>query len=170
MTAIGGDYSSPRGDDSKLKSLVIPRTVTKIKKFAFSNTPISSITFNGSSSKLNTIETYAFYNCSKLTSLDLRYCPELSLIGDSAFYSCSALKSINLPYNMTTLQLGTSYGIFGSGKTNATTIYFNNLKTSTSPASNYQKLKFYGSADINYWKQKKVELYGKLFKVYDKDQ
>ena len=170
VTAIGGDYISPRGDDSKLKSLVIPRTVTKIKKFAFSNTPISSITFNGSSSKLKTIESSAFYNCSKLTSLDLRYCPELSLIGDYAFSSCTALGSINLPYNMTTLQLGTSYGIFGSGKTNTTTIYINNLKTSTSPASNYQKLKFFGSADINYWKQKKVELYGKLFKVYDKEQ
>lgn len=170
VTAIGDDYTRPGANNSKLQSLVIPSTVTKIKKFAFSNTPISRIIFNGSSCKLNTIETYAFYNCSKLKSIDLRYCPELSLIGDNAFDSCTALNSIDLPYNMTTLQLGTSYGIFGSNKTNITTININNLKTSTSLPSNYQKLKFYGSEDINCWKQQKIKLYGKLFKVYDKEQ
>ena len=170
VTSIGDDYNSPSSLLANLQSIVIPSTVTTIKKFTFSNSGISRISFNGSSSNLKTIETYAFYSCHNLTSLDLRYCPDLSLIENYAFDSCDNLNSIKLPYYLKELKLGTSDTIFGYDKQNKTTIYVNNLKNSATPASNYQKLKFYGSKDLTYWTNDKIELNGKLFEVYYKDQ
>ena len=170
VTTIGDTHREPGYDLKNVQSIVIPSSVTTIKKFAFANSAVSKVVFNGSSSNLKTIETYAFYNCSNLTSLDMRYCPKLSLIGDYAFSGCNALSSINLPYNMTTIQLGTSNSIFSTSKTNTTTIYVNNLKTSATPASNFQNLKFYGSKDLSYWTNGQLKLYGKLFKVYYKDK
>ncbi|WP_028520927.1 leucine-rich repeat protein [Ruminococcus flavefaciens] len=165
VTAIGDNHRQPGYDLEYVQSLVIPNSVKTIKRFAFANSAISRITFNGSTSSLQTIEAEAFYNCRNLTSLDLRYCPQLTLIGNFAFGSCTALRYIDLPYNMTTLKLGTSDTIFDNNKTNTTTLYVNNLKNSLTPASNFQVLDFYGSKDLTYWTNGKLKLYGKLFKV-----
>ena len=45
-------------------------------------------------SHITTIGDYAFYNCNKLTKLDL---PNATSIGVFAFYGCSTMKTINLP-------------------------------------------------------------------------
>ncbi len=171
VTDIGGDYRGPvKNMGGKLKSIVVPSTIKRIKPFAFCNTPLQKFIFNGNNSNLRTIDGCAFYNCANLQSLDLRYCPYLSSIGDSAFSGCNSLQSINLPYGISTITLGKYSGIFDSGKSNKTTIYVNNLKTSINPSSNYQLLKFYGNNDIQLWKAGKISLCGKIFKVYDNDR
>ncbi len=163
VTDIGGDYKGPvKNMGGKLKSIVVPSTVKRIKPYAFCNTPLQRFIFNGNNSNLKTIDGNAFYNCADLESLDLRYCPYLSSIGDSAFSGCNSLQSINLPYGISSISLGKYSGIFASGKSNKTTIYVNNLSSSS-----YQLLRFYGNNDIPLWKSGKISLCGKNFKVYD---
>lgn len=163
VTDIGGDYKGPVNNmGGKLKSIVVPSTIRRIKPFAFCNMPLQRFTFNGNNSNLKTIDGSAFYNCADLEYLDLRYCPYLSSIGDSAFKGCNSLQYIYLPYGISSITLGKNSGIFDSGKNNKTTIYVNNLSSSS-----YQLLKFYGNNDIQLWKSGKISLYGKNFKVYD---
>ena len=102
VTAIGDENDRP--DSGKymkaLTSITIPETVTTIKKYAFSNyeSALVYISVRGNNPKLQTIEEGAFYNSSKLNSVDLRNCKNLKKIDNNAFYNCKSLKYVYLPY------------------------------------------------------------------------
>ena len=87
--------------------------ITSIGISAFASTMLSSITFN----KLTTLESNAFYNCSKLRNISIPNCGsipngafcectslenltilELNSVGDNAFRNCSNLNNINLEH------------------------------------------------------------------------
>lgn len=97
---------------SKNGSITIPEGVTEIKAFAFANSKIESVSFPDS---LKKIEKHAFYECSRLKSVDfgngiekiggamafafssiakLEIPPQVKTIGDGAFYYCDKLKEV----------------------------------------------------------------------------
>ena len=78
------------------KAIVVrqPVNITSIKVPA-------SITYNGESYTVTEIESYAFYNCTSLTSVELPN--TISIIGDCAFYRCISLESIALPSNVSSI-------------------------------------------------------------------
>ena len=99
----------PRG---KNESITIPEGVTEIKAFAFANSEIEEVSFPDS---LKKIEKLAFYECSRLKSVDFgngideidgamafAYCSitkleipsQIKTIGDGAFYNCDKLKEV----------------------------------------------------------------------------
>lgn len=99
----------PRG---KNESITIPEGVTEIKAFAFANSKIEEVSFPDS---LKKIEKNAFYECSRLKSVDFgngieeiggmmafAFCsitrleipPQVKTIGDGAFYYCDKLKEV----------------------------------------------------------------------------
>ncbi|EWM52270.1 leucine-rich repeat protein [Ruminococcus flavefaciens] len=165
----GGGYRTCTAN-TKIQTFTIPDTVKKIHSYAFDGGALRSFYFGGSNSQLETIDNYAFYNCKSLTFIDLRKAKNLTTIGDNAFEGCDKLRYIDLPFTPS-INIGTSAkgSIFGNNKTNSTTLYVNNPNNAASPASNYQVLKF-GSKDLNYWTDGQVKMYGKLFKVYLRDQ
>ena len=127
VISIGGSAFS---GCSGLTSITIPDSVTSIAQYAFYGcsslktltTPFvgrclgyifgassysDNFTYVPSSLKTvvvtggTSIESYAFYNCSKLTSISLP--DEVASIGESAFYNCSGLTSISLPDGVTSV-------------------------------------------------------------------
>ena len=54
---------------------------------------------------------YAFYNCRRLTSLNLP--SSITSIGESAFENCSGLTSLNLPAGITSIDYNAFYGCSG---------------------------------------------------------
>lgn len=96
-------------DCKNLQAINIPASVTEISQSAFENCrSLKSITFGGhaasapgrfgnatSSSQLQTIGNWAFYNCHELQNLTI---PEgVTYIGDGAFYGCVYLQDLSLP-------------------------------------------------------------------------
>ena len=84
-----------------LKGISLPATVTKIDNSAFEDCrKLEQILFDGSelkasTSNLETIGDWAFYNCHNLKSLEV---PEgVTSIGDAAFYGCTYLQDLRLP-------------------------------------------------------------------------
>ncbi|EAX90731.1 surface antigen BspA-like [Trichomonas vaginalis G3] len=75
------------------KSLVIPKSVTKIKTKAFENSDIPYINLT-TDSLLNEIENYAFRNCSKLVLLNFSS-NRLKTIGIESFKDCISLTSVS---------------------------------------------------------------------------
>ena len=55
------------------------------------------------SSQLTEISSGTFYNCAKLSNIDLSPCTNLKSIGSEAFSYCSSLTTIGLPPSLTTL-------------------------------------------------------------------
>ncbi|QFQ13122.1 leucine-rich repeat domain-containing protein [Pseudoprevotella muciniphila] len=53
-----------------------------------------SVTYNGTTYPVTSIENYAFYNCSGLSSVTIP--SSVSTIGSSAFYKCSGLTKVNI--------------------------------------------------------------------------
>lgn len=101
----------PRGKNG---SIIIPEGVTEIKAFAFANSKIEKVSFPDS---LKKIGKHAFYECSRLKSVDFgngidelggvmafAFCsivkleipPKVKTIGDGAFYYCDKLKEVKL--------------------------------------------------------------------------
>lgn len=99
----------PRGKNG---NITIPEGVTKIKEFAFANSKIEKVSFPDT---LKKIEKHAFYECSRLKSVDfgngieevggvnvfafssiakLEIPPQVKAIGDGAFYYCDNLKEV----------------------------------------------------------------------------
>ena len=70
-------------------SYTIPSTVTKIEKYAFNSTTLSSITIPSS---VTTLIEYSFTNCENLTTITIP--SSVTSIGGSAFWACTKLKNI----------------------------------------------------------------------------
>jgi hypothetical protein len=91
----------PTNCKTRITSVVIPNTVTKIGIRGFDEQPnLTSVTFPTS---LVEIGDNAFRNCTALTSINL---PAVKTIGVTAFRFCTALTSISLPASITTIKNG----------------------------------------------------------------
>lgn len=77
-------------------ALILPNEVVTIESSAFYATRIISVSFGN---KLETIGSYAFYNCSSLSS-ELHLPESLKRIYNSAFYGCSLIGRLILPNNL----------------------------------------------------------------------
>ncbi len=87
-------------DCTKITSIIIPDTVTKIENSAFNGcTGLKSVTFGKG---IQTIERYAFYGCKSLESVNIT--ASLKTLGDSAFRGCDALKTVTLPATLQTVE------------------------------------------------------------------
>ena len=84
-------------NNTSLKKVVVPASVTKVGTYAFSSSRIEEIYFEDSANGL-TVGAYAFYNCPDLTSLRLPY--GLTSIGASAI-SKTGLETIVIPDTVT---------------------------------------------------------------------
>ena len=68
----------------------------------------SSITHNGTTYSVTTIDDYAFRDCSSLTSVTIGN--SVTIIGYSAFKYCSSLTSVTIPNSVTTIGSSAFYG------------------------------------------------------------
>ena len=162
------DYSDAGGVLKDVRayvvSLTVPTEVTKIygetkTKYAFylCRDTIENIVFPDNS-QLVQIQPYAFYSCSKITSIDLSMCSlleridsyafsasklstiklpcdkSLSLIGGYAFSSCTALTKVFLPKTLTSI--GTA-AFLQSGIENVT--FEKSIKITTIPERLFQQ-------------------------------
>ena len=84
-------------NNTSLKKVVVPASVTKVGSYAFSSSKIEEIYFEDSANGL-TVGTFAFYNCPNLTSLRLPY--GLTSIGANAI-SKTGLETIVIPDTVT---------------------------------------------------------------------
>ena len=81
-------------DGQLVTELVIPDTVTEIKSYAFYNcTGLTSVTIPDS---VTSIGDSAFYGCTGLTSVEIPN--SVTSIGEGAFSGCSTLESITIPF------------------------------------------------------------------------
>ena len=88
-------------DNSTFTSIEIPSSVIKIGLYAFNKcSSLRSVTF-GENSKLESIVSCSFWNCSSLTSIEIP--SGVTSIGDMAFYYCSSLTSIEIPSSVTSI-------------------------------------------------------------------
>ena len=92
-----GDYAFY--DCSRLKSVVIPSSVTSIGERAFYG--CSKLTSVEIPSSVTSIGEYAFCGCSKLTSVEIP--SSVTSIGSYAFYGCSSLASVEIPSSVTSI-------------------------------------------------------------------
>ena len=67
-----------------------------------------SVTYNGNTYFVTSIDSYAFYKCSGLTSVTIPN--SVTSIGNSAFYGCSSLTSITIPNSVTSIGNSAFYG------------------------------------------------------------
>lgn len=77
------------------KDIVFPDEVTKISKYAFDACDIIENVSFSENSKLETIDKFAFYRCTKLKNISLP--KSLKKVGDCAFHTCKSLKELILP-------------------------------------------------------------------------
>ena len=84
-------------NNTSLKKVIVPASVTKVGSYAFSSSRIEEIYFEDSANGL-TVGTFAFYNCPNLTSLRLPY--GLTSIGANAI-SKTGLETIVIPDTVT---------------------------------------------------------------------
>ena len=128
---------------------------------------LTSLRFSGSNPQLETVDTFAFYECKSLETLDLSPAKKLKSVGNYAFEGCEALYHIDLPFTGSAINLGSGSGsIFGNTDPLSATIEIKNPNNSTSPASNYQKI-YISDMDYNHWINNNLYYYGKLFKLYN---
>ncbi len=94
VSTIGGSSIS---DNSSIKTITIPSTVTTIEENAFGNNKnLESVDIPKS---VKTIEKYAFSDCPKLASVDIP--DSVETIDDFAFVDCSALATITIGSGVT---------------------------------------------------------------------
>ena len=83
----------------KVTNLVIPNTITEIKKFAFQN--CSGLTSVEIPNSVTSIGYEAFSNCSGLTSVEIPN--SVTSIGERAFCYCEGLTSVTIPNSVTSI-------------------------------------------------------------------
>lgn len=110
----------------KLGNFVIPDSVKTIEAYAFSGSDITSLTFgkNPSCTKiegnafdsctklssvklpasLSSIGEYAFYGCSKLTSVVIDPAAKIKVLPNNLFWECTSLKSFTVPAGVTKIE------------------------------------------------------------------
>lgn len=94
-TIISGEYYGPF-HNAKLKSIVLPPTITNIYPNSFAYCyDLESVTMQ---CKITEIRSETFAYCNKL--VEVNFPDSLKYIGSEAFYGCSSLKSIKLPKNL----------------------------------------------------------------------
>ena len=102
-------------NDDLITELVIPDTVTDIKKYAFSNyIGLTSVTIPDS---VTCINSQAFYGCTSLTSVTIP--DSVEAIANMAFYNCTSLTSVTIPASVTDIY----DKAFGESKVKDFTIY-----------------------------------------------
>ena len=84
---------------STLISIKMPKSVAKIKDYAFYGSKLTSMTMPDG---VTLIETYAFYNCSGLTSVIIPN--STTKIGANAFYNCTGLTNAIIPDSVNTIE------------------------------------------------------------------
>ena len=89
-------------DKSTLTSVTLPtaKQFSMIGSYAFSGTSIESITLP---TGVTSVGTYAFYNCTELTTADFSQLQNTFLINNYTFSGDSKLKTIKFPYLLTTI-------------------------------------------------------------------
>jgi len=106
-------------ENSTVKSVVIPDSVTKMQHVFLECKELTQVVF-GENSELETIAT-SFKNCTSLERIDLsttklkyigmsfmgctslkeiKFCDSIKLIGEQAFYECSSLEELDLPNDL----------------------------------------------------------------------
>lgn len=84
---------------SSIKSVVIPDSITKIGKDAFSGCKSLTTVIFGENSQLKIIDEFAFDRCFKLTDVTLPQ--NLVFINDYAFSQCPELSTVTIPTSVT---------------------------------------------------------------------
>ena len=97
----------------KLRSIKLPKNITKIGYYAFYNNPLKEVAIPEA---ITSIGDQAFYNCSKLTSISFSGKSQLTSIGTYSFYGCSNLTSIVLPEGVTSIGSGAFSGCYSLSK------------------------------------------------------
>lgn len=90
---------------------------TSLKSISFENNP-----------QLKEIQSYAFYQCTSISAIDLSVCTNLITIGSYSFSGCTSLNSIFLPSNLIKL------GDYCFSNINATSISLSESITSMPPS------------------------------------
>ena len=87
---------------TSLKSITIPKGITTIERNLFSECiNLEEVKFE-EDSQLKVINQHAFYNCSKLTNIDIPN--TVTYIGTYAFSGCASLKSVTIPDGVTIVE------------------------------------------------------------------
>ncbi len=102
---VDGTYIVTGLKNTAITKVSIPSTflgikVVGVKNDAFTGTNITSVAIN---SNVTYIGQRAFYQCSKLTTVDLSYASNLQTIQNQAFASCESLNSLTFRSNLTTI-------------------------------------------------------------------
>ena len=100
ITSIG---SSAAKDNTNLKKVEFPSTLTHIHSYSFYNTGLESVTIpaNVRFSNDHNTDSDNFANCASLTSVTIEN--GVNLIPNSCFKNCTALSSVSIPESITEL-------------------------------------------------------------------
>ena len=111
MTSSTPDEQPWSNYANDIETIVIGNGVTSIGMSAFFGyTALTSVTF-APESQLKSIDDYAFYDCSGLTSIE--FPASVTSIGPRAFEGCSVLTSIEIPASVTSISAGAFYNCTG---------------------------------------------------------
>ena len=107
ITALGGSAFHGCGT---LTTVALPESLTSIETYAFySCSDLATVDFSRCTN-LTIIDMYAFSNCTSLAAVDLSGCTNLSSIGQCTFTSCDDLTSMTLPNSLTGIGDEAFYG------------------------------------------------------------